>query len=67
MEPKNSKGGQKGQAGKGVAVSMIKVNGTKQMAAYNAFKVVEWIGDFAGRGPEVKVEKIKEASDRLNF
>ena len=38
---------QKGQTGKGVAMLMIKARGPKKMAAYNAFKVAEWIGDFA--------------------
>ena len=32
------------------------------MAALNAFKVAEWIGQHAGRGPEVKVERTKEAN-----
>ena len=50
-------GGQMGQTGKEVTMLMIKVRGPKQMAAYNACKVAEWIGDFAGRGPEVKVER----------
>ena len=30
------------------------------MAAFNAFKVAKWIGDYGGRGPEVKVEMTKE-------
>ena len=32
------------------------------MAAFNAFKVAQWIGDYAGRGPEVKMERTKEAN-----
>ena len=66
MEAKKSNGGQKGgqngQTGKGAAMLMVKAREPKKMAAYNAFKVAEWIGDFAGRGPEVKVERTKEAN-----
>ena len=32
------------------------------MADLNPFKVAEWIGQFAGRWPEVKVERTKESN-----
>ena len=61
IDSKKSKRGKKEQAGQAVAVLTIKAKGKKK-AAFNAFKVAEWIGQYAGRGPEVKVERTKEAN-----